>query len=246
MKKAILISSSLILLFLIRTFIYQVVGNPLLFPSSKAVILALVDILTRKESLNIILNSFFRLLISIGASTLLALVLGFISGFRKGFATFISPYITILRTIPVLSIIVILLILVGFTYTPFIITFLIVFPVIYQGVFEGIKQMDSELIDVYRLEKKNFIIALRLVYFPLMKKYLLLAFLQSFGLGIKVLVMAEFLGQSRNSIGNAIYLAKVNLEYQFVFAWTILLIVLAFGIEYVVNKYQKKQLKEVG
>lgn len=100
--------------------------------------------------------------------------------------------------------------------------------------------MDTELLDVYRLEQHDWKLALRYIYFPMIKNYVLLSFLQSFGLGIKVLVMAEFLAQSKNSIGNSIYLAKVNIQYDLVFAWTIILIVISFVIEYMIHKYQSK------
>jgi NitT/TauT family transport system permease protein len=65
--------------------------------------------------------------------------------------------------------------------------------------------------------------------------------LQSAGLGIKVLVMAEFLAQTRNSIGNQLYLAKVNLEYDRVFAWTILLIIIAVILEFLIEYYVRKR-----
>ena len=153
-------------------------------------------------------------------------------------------YVTILRTIPVISIVVILLILFGYEYTPYLITFLMVFPIIYSGVLEGIRQLDQELIDVYRLEQHDWKIALKSIYFPMISKYIFLSFLQSFGLGIKVLVMAEYLSQSKQSIGNAIYLAKVNIEYDLVFAWTIILIFIAFSLEYLIQSYQKRKLAE--
>lgn len=238
MKKAIWIASSILVLLIMKTVIYQAVDNPLLFPSSKSIGLALIEIVTSVTSLSIIASSLLRLVSSIFLSATLAIILGLLSGFKKSFALFVSPYITILRTVPVISVVVIILVLFGFAYTPFIITFLMVFPLVYQGVYEGMKQLDSELIDVYRLEKNNFSLSLKLVYFPLIKKNILVSFLQSFGLGIKVLVMAEFLGQSRNSIGNAIFLAKTNLNYDFVFAWTILLILVSFLIEYGVKRYQ--------
>jgi len=244
MKKTFWISSSIFVLFIVWVLTYQAIDHPLIMPSPQSVFLSLLEILTNMNSLGIILASIFRLILSIVLSTVLGIILGMLSGLNQKLSWVMKPYVTILRTIPVISIIVILLILFGYRITPFIITFLMVFPIVFQAAESGIKAINHELIDVYRLEEHHFFISLKCLYFPLIQKYLVLSFLQSFGLGLKVLVMAEYLGQTRNSIGNSLYLAKVNLDYSSVFAWTTLLILISFGIEYIVHHYQIKKLIE--
>jgi ABC-type nitrate/sulfonate/bicarbonate transport system permease component len=59
------------------------------------------------------------------------------------------------------------------------------------------------------------------------------------GLGIKVLVMAEYLSQTQNSIGNELYLAKTNIEFSEVFAWSFILIIIALFFELIINHYRK-------
>ena len=242
MKKTLWISSSIFVLFMIWVITYQAIDHQLIMPSPQSVFLSLFDLLTHMTSLGIIATSIFRLFISIALSTVLGIILGMLSGLNQKVSWVLKPYVTILRTIPVISIIVILLILFGYKITPFIITFLMVFPIVFQAAESGIKAINRELIDVYNLEKHDFIISIRDLYFPMIQKYLILSFLQSFGLGLKVLVMAEYLGQTRNSIGNSLYLAKTNLNYSEVFAWTILLILISFAIEHAVHRYQVRKL----
>ncbi len=112
------------------------------------------------------------------------------------------------------------------------------FPLIYQGTYGAIKGIDQELIDVYKLEDNHFLSGLTHCYLPLISKNIRTSLLQSLGLGIKVLVMAEYLAQTRDSIGNELYLAKVNLQYDEVFAWTLLLIILAIIFELLINRYK--------
>ncbi len=240
MKKAIWMTSSIFTLFLIWVIAYVAIDHPIILPLPNQVFSAIFSIFTNKISLIAISLTVFRLLISIVLSAFIGIVFGVLAGFKNNISLFLKPYVTILRTIPVISIVVILLILFGLKYTPYLITFLMVFPIIYTGVLEGFHQLDKELIDVYRLEQHDWKLALKYIYFPMVRKYVLLSFLQSFGLGIKVLVMAEYLAQSRNSIGNAIYLAKINIQYDFVFAWTIILIIISFIIEFGIHKYQLK------
>lgn len=224
---------------------YAIVSSPLLLPSPLDVFRALFRLFANGRSLLAIGMTLFRLLLAMAIALILGGSLGILAGFKSGFSQFFSPIVTIFRTVPVISIIVILLILFGFKLTPYLITFLMIFPLIYQAFHDGIRNVDSELVDVYKLEDNRTITGLRFCYLPLMKNEIETVMMQSAGLGIKVLVMAEYLSQTRNSIGNSLYLAKINLAYDEVFAWTILLIVLAVIFETVINHFKHMKQKTV-
>jgi NitT/TauT family transport system permease protein len=241
MKKTLIMGSSIFTLFILWQIVYMVVNHPLLVPSIGSVFTALIGILTHLDSIEVIGFTLLRLFLSIALSGVLGISIGILAGLNQKLSLFIKPYVTILRTIPVISIVVILLIIFGYAYTPFIITFLMVFPIIFQSVHQGITHIDHELIDVYRLEEKHLFLAIRILYFPMVKNHIILGLLQSFGLGLKVLVMAEYLAQTRISIGNSIYLSKINLQYDHVFAWTLILILIATFLEFAIKKYEQKK-----
>ncbi len=242
MKTKMIVHAGSILLFLFFwILLIELIDNPLLMPSLNAVFISILNILTSWMMIQVILMTMFRLLIAILISLFLGVLLGILSGVIPKVSWLIKPYVTVLRTIPVISIIVILLVLFGFTVAPYVITFLMVFPIIYQAAYEGIRHMDQELKDVYRLETSDLKLAIRYLYMPLITPYVTLSILQSFGLGLKVLVMAEYLSQTRNSIGNALYLSKVNLSYDDVFAWSMLLILMSIGFEYIFRTYQNRK-----
>jgi len=228
---------SIFSLFLVWVVAFVVVSSPMLLPSPWKVFEAFFNLFVSPDSLQAMLSSFLRLLLALAIAFVLGFVLGVWAGFKANVATFLRPFVSVLRTIPVISIVVILLILFGFKYTPYIITFLMIFPIIFQSVYDGILHVDSELVDVYMLEDNRLITGLRYCYIPLIQSSIKTALLQSAGLGIKVLVMAEYLSQTKHSIGNALYLSKVNLAYDEVFAWTLLLIFLAVIFEILIEKY---------
>lgn len=242
MKKTSLAVLSIFAIFCVWMIGYAIVSSPLLLPSPLAVFQALLRLFANARSLLAMAMTLLRLLIAMAIALVLGGTLGIIAGFKSGFSRFFSPIVTILRTVPVISVIVIILILFGLKLTPYLITFLMIFPLIYQAFHDGIRNIDSELVDVYKLEDNRMITGLRFCYLPLMRNEIETVLMQSAGLGIKVLVMSEYLSQTRNSIGNSLYLAKINLAYDEVFAWTILLIVLAVGFEAVINHF--KQLKQ--
>jgi len=247
LKKTGITFLSIFFIFLVWVIAGTIVDNSLLLPKPGQVLVAFGKIFVDIDSIFVIFSTILRLLVGLLVASLLGLLLGIIAGFKKNFSIFFNPIVTVLRTIPVISITVILLIMFGFSLTPYIITFIMLFPLIYQGTYGAIVNIDQELIDVYKLEDNNFLTGLTHCYLPLISKSIRTALLQSLGLGIKVLVMAEYLSQTRNSIGNELYQAKVNLQYDEVFAWTLLLIFLALLFEMLINRYKPitEKLKKV-
>lgn len=229
---------SIFTMFILWISLFLIVSNPLLLPSPFAVFKSFIGLFSNLNSVEAMVYTVFRLLFSLLIAFICGFGLGILAGFHKRVAYFLSPIVSVLRTIPVISIVVILLIVVGFKTTPYIISFLMIFPLIYQAIYGGIRSIDSELIDVYKLEDNSVIGGLLFCYIPLIRNHIRTALYQALGLGIKVLVMAEFLAQTKKSIGNSLYLAKVNLAYDEVFAWTIFLIILVLIMELFIHKYQ--------
>jgi len=225
--------------------LFFAIDHRLILPSPIDVLLALGRLAGEGSSFAIMGLTLIRLLISVIVSAIVGISLGLLSGLKRKASAWIHPYITLFRTIPILSIIVILIIILGYQIAPFVITFLIVFPIIYQATEEGILNMDVNLIDAYRLEEHHLKIAIKELYIPLIKPYVFLSLLQSFGLGLKVLVMAEFLAQTKTSMGEALYLAKTNLNYDEVFAWTIILILISVIFESLISYYRNHMIEHL-
>lgn len=226
--------------FLIWIGVYHLVNTPLIMPSVEAIGLAFVRLFILKSTIEAILFTIMRLILVLVVSAICGVLCGALASYKWKIEYFLRPYVTILRTIPVISIFVILIIIFGFKASPLIVTFLMVFPIIYQQTLDGIKNIDQAFLDVYHLEDNQFFNGLKNCYLPLTRHQLTTAFLQSAGLGIKVLVMSEYLAQTPKSIGFALYVAKINIRYDQVFAWTILLIIMAVLIETWIRKQQLK------
>lgn len=241
MKKTGITATAVFSLFLVWFAGSAIMDNPLLLPGPIAVFSAFGNIITEETGLLAIGMTLLRLALAMGVALVSGLFLGVWAGLKPAVGVFLRPLVTVLRTVPVISIVVIILIVAGFEKTPYVITFLMIFPLFFQGISEGVSAIDPELVDVYKLEDNRFFTGLRHCYLPLIQNHIKTALLQSAGLGIKVLVMAEFLAQTRNSIGNQLYLAKVNLEYDRVFAWTILLIIVAVILESLIETYVRKR-----
>jgi NitT/TauT family transport system permease protein len=241
MKKALLSGSSIFFLFLVWWITSAILQNEIILPGPQAVFQAFLGIFTNVKNLEAIGSTILRLLLAMAIALVSGLLLGVVGGLKPVVSQILKPIVTILRTVPVISIVIIVLIVFGFRNTPYVITFLMIFPLLYQAISEGIKNIDPELIDVYKLEDDHFFSGLWNCYLPLIGDQIKTTLLQAAGLGIKVLVMAEYLAQTQNSIGNTLYLEKVNLRFDYVFAWTGVLIIAAVLMEALIDRYSQRK-----
>ncbi len=223
--------SGVFAVFLVWIAASAIVANPMLLPTPWKTAEAFYGIITGHSSLYAIGATTLRLVMAMGAATILGLSAGIAAGLVPNVYRFLRPVVTVLRTVPVISIVVIVLIVFGFSSTPYVITFLMVFPILFQASADGIRRIDPELVEVFKLEDGTLWGGLRHCYLPLLSADIRTALLQAAGLGVKVLVMAEYLAQTPHSVGNALYLAKVELDFGAVFAWTALLVLMAALIE---------------
>jgi NitT/TauT family transport system permease protein len=235
-------TSTVILIIVVWQFYAMRIDNMFLMPRPFDVLKEFLNLLKDPQTYVVLGYTFFRLIMSISAAALFGLILGLISGVHYQVEALLKPIIITLRTLPVISIIVVILILYGNTMSLYIISFLLLFPIIYQAELDGVKNIDPLFLEVLNLDcDKCSMPAVKMVFFPLSLPFFRTSLLQSIGLGIKVLVVAEFIAQTKNSIGWELYFHRINLEYSVVFAWTFVLILLVTGIEHIVVRYIKYQ-----
>jgi NitT/TauT family transport system permease protein len=235
MKKWLISLSSIVFIILIWQ-LYVLFSHNIIIPTPLNVFENLILLLSTNETYLIILNSFFRLLIALFSAIFIGVALGVLAGLYPTFSQILNFPVTSLRTLPVASVIIIILILFGNVFSIYVITFLMIFPIVYEATKQGIINISDVHRSALKLEKTSFYFAVFKVYIPLAMPYIITGILQSIGLGLKVLVMAEFIAQSPQSIGQALYIGKIYLNHADIFAWTIILIVIVSIIEAIVKR----------
>ena len=126
-------------------------------------------------------------------------------------------------------------------YIPFVLVVMVTVPIIVEGLITAYDNIDKGIMDVLKLEKISFLKKLFVIYIPLMMPYILMALLQSISLGIKALIMGEFLtGYSSKDIFS---IGKILYAYQddtgVVMFILILLFVISIICEIIVKLLQK-------
>lgn len=171
----------------------------------------------------------------IAAGFLLALVLGIVLAvlaYRFGMAEILmSPLITVIKSTPVASFIILCLIWIPSKNLSVFISFLMVLPVVYTNMLTGIRQTDRKLLEMAQV----FCIPVRkqifTIYLSQVLPYLVTACTLGLGLCWKAGVAAEVIGVPSGSIGEKLYHAKIYLNTPDLFAWTIVIIAISFLFE---------------
>lgn len=175
--------------------------------------------------------------------TLLRILMGFFIAFFLGTVLAVAagrwqivdillwPYIITFKAVPIASFIIICLIWLTYGQLTVVIAFLIAFPVIYTNVLEGIRSADKgllEMADVYRLP---WIRRFTHIYTSAVKPFIISASRTAIGMSFKAGIAAEVIGVVKGSIGEKLYEARIYFQSADLFAWTVVIILLAFIIE---------------
>ncbi len=238
--KLLSVVSSIIIIYLIMLTIYKTKNNLLVFPSPNLIFKQFFNLLLKFNTYNLILFTILRLLLSLIVSLFIGVALGILAYIFPLFRFFIKPFITILRCIPVVVLLIFFLMLSSIKLTPMLMVCFVLIPLFYEVTINGALNIDSELLDVWRVECGITFKGIFKILLPLIFNNIYQALIEAIGLGFKVLIMGEYMTSSPNSIGNVIINSAHNLEYDLVYAWCIILVILVLIIELIPKLIKKK------
>ena len=215
-----------------------------LFPTPWVVLPEFFKLFALKSTYLAVGGTLLRLIASIAAGMILGLLLGVISGLNESFRAYIRPLIVIFKTVPTAAVIYILIVLVSPNYAPIIIVFLMAFPIIYEAIVTGMTSIDPNIIDASSMDGARTIQKVFRIYIPLSSNYILLGFVSSIGLGMKVAIMSEVLtgNASADGIGKLIRNAALTVDMTLIMAYSLIAIIIIGLIDIAIH-FVKKRLK---
>lgn len=201
---------------------------------------ALLENMGRADFLRIVLCSAGRIGLGFFAALFGALLCGALSYRYTLLEEFLSPVITMVKSVPVASFVVLLLIWFGSSRLSFFISFLIVFPNVYVNTIAGLKSTDRQLLEMAEIFGVSAWNRFCFLYRPALMPYLASSLKISLGMSWKSGVAAEVIGIPQYSLGERLYMSKIYLDTAGLFAWTLLVILLSFLFERAVLYILKK------
>ena len=211
--------------------IYTIVGLDVLVASPLGVAKRLIEFLPDGNFWLSIFNSFKGVALGYILGVAVGTILGVATAFSEILNTLFKPFLTAVKTTPVVSFIILALIWLSKIEVPIFITFLMVLPVIWANVSGGITSTDKNLIEMANAYNFSFAKKLKLIYLPSATPYFVTACKTAVGLGWKAGIAAEVLCTPQNSIGIELRNSQVYLETVDLFAWTIIVIILSLVLE---------------
>ena len=187
-------------------------------------------------------SSILRIMLGILAGAFLGTICGAVAYKFRLFKDFIGPFVSVIKSIPVASFIIIILIWTGNKNVSFFITALVSFPLVYIQILNRLLGIDKAILELAACYKVGLLKRIRYIYLKELREGLRLAMELAIGMGFKSGTAAEVIGQPLNSIGNNLYRAKINLDTDRLFAWTVTIVVISYVIEKVVSYILKKKV----
>ena len=208
-----------------------IINQEIYLPSPVSAFKALWKILFLKETYITIAYSIYRTLAGFLLSCAAGIFLGYFCGINKTVYDFFSPFVNALRSVPIMSIIIIALMWFKSTNVPIFVAFLMCFPIIWVSAVEGIRNTDKKLLEMCKIYKIKNIRIIKSVYYYSALPYIKAAMISALGTGWKVTSAAEVLSLPKYAIGSHLYDSKVYLNIPDLFAWTVIIVALSFIFE---------------
>ena len=209
----------------------RAVGSELLLPGPAAVWGALVRLLPTAGFWKSVGASLLRVLAGLAGGTAAGVLLGALTAASAWADVLLSPAVRVVRSTPVVSFILLILLWVSRRLVPGVVAGLMVLPVIWEAVRQGAAGADPLLLELARAYRFSRLKTVRLIYLPSLRPYFLSSATTGLGLAWKSGVAAEVLCLPRPAIGTQIYNAKLYLEIPDLFAWTAVVVALSLALE---------------
>ena len=224
----------------------RIMDNRLVLAGPIRVLEALADQVVKPDFWMICGASFVRIAAGFLLAFAAGLILALIANRFRLVRDFIEPIISLLRTIPVISFIIMLLIWVGNQALTVYLAFLIVLPLIYTNTLTGFESVDKQMLEmahVYKLSKwRTFMY----VYRPAFMPFLTSSAKISLGMSWKSGIMAEVIATPKPSIGKEMSQARTYLNTPDLFAWTVVVMILSLIFEKAFLEFLKIASRPLG
>ena len=217
-----------------------IVDSEFLFPSPISVIKRLSELAVTADFWKAAAYSLGRISLGCAGGIIVGTLFGALTAFSKPLYEFFSPLLVTVKTTPVASFIILLRVWVKRSGIPIVIAFLMVVPILWSNVAEGLRNADRQLLEAAKIFRFTRMQKIKGVYIPSVRPSFTAGCTTAIGFSWKAGIAAEILAIPPDTVGYNLYYAKINLEYDDLFAWTAAVIAMSFLLEKAVVKILKK------
>ena len=236
MKRIVLTCLSILLIPVAWQLLSWQMAQPQLIPSFPDLVRALLRLVYTPGFLVSIGTTCLRacvgLLLSLAAASITAFLLNRSEGIRLLF----MPWLSLLRSVPVISFILLELIFLNPEMIPLLIAFLTMYPLLTENLLKGLMNRRDSWKMLARQFHLNAWNRLFQINYPQLKPYLFSGLASAVGFGWRAIIMGEVLSQCVDGIGKRMKEAQVFIDVPELIAWTLVAIVLSWLTDKLISR----------
>lgn len=236
MKRIVLTCLSILLIPVAWQLLSWQMAQPQLIPSFPDLIRALFRLVYSPGFLVSIGTTCLRacagLLLSLAAASITAFLLNRSEAIRFLF----MPWLSLLRSVPVISFILLALIFLNPEMIPLLIAFLTMYPLLTENLLKGLMNRRDSWKMLARQFHLNAWNRLFQINYPQLRPYLFSGLASAVGFGWRAIIMGEVLSQCVDGIGKRMKEAQVFIDVPELIAWTLVAIVLSWLTDKLISR----------
>ena len=239
-KKRYISLASVICMLVVWKILSMHFKSDFILPSPEKTLVTTLTLFGDSRFLTTVGTTILRGLAGFIVSGILGIATGIITGLNPFINAFLQPILVTIRSIPVISIILLALIWFHPGMVPVFIGMLTMFPFITTNVSDGIRSIDSDLIVMSCFYKVNRQRIIRELYIPAIMPFIISGASSALGIGWRAIIIGEVLSQPEYGIGTVMQNAQTFLNVDAVIAWTIIAVLISFGFEKMIRLVESR------
>lgn len=221
------------------------VNHPALFPTVTHLIRSVFQLLVTADFHQAFLITVVRGISAFLTALIIALPTSVAAHHYPFWKSFFQPVVVVLRTIPVIAVVLIALLFLSPDILPLTIGIITMLPILYQNFLTAWDQTDPKLIEMAELYRKSAFQRFRFVYLLQSKDMLLAGLGTATGFGWRAIIIGEVLSGSVAGIGSSMKKSQAYIDMPGLLTWTLVAIGGGFLIDYFWKKMNTTNFQPV-
>ncbi len=215
-------------------------NSDFILPHPEGTLVRTISLFGESQFLLIVGATILRGVLGFIISLVFGVVFGILAGVSRDFNAFLKPILVVLRSTPVIAIILLALIWLNANSVPVFIAILTMFPFICTNTIDGIRSVDKQLVEMAWIYKVGRFRIAKEVYLPAIMPFIISGASSAMGIGWRAIIIGEVLSQPRYGIGTVMQSAQTFLNVDAVIAWTIIAVLLSYVFERIIRLTEKR------
>jgi len=238
-KKTFPVLLSVAFLLIIWQIIATNIAYPDLFPSLPDLLSGTFNLFFTEGFYSAIFVTILRGIIGFFIAFIFAFIFSTIAAFSVFWKTFFHPILVVLRSVPVVSLVLIALLWFSPPNLPVFIALITMFPILYQNILNGLENTDLSLVEMAQVFGKNKLQCFIEIYIPSAKSLIFSGISTAMGFGWRAIIIGEVLAQPLHGIGSSMKKAQTFIDISELIAWTVIAILISYLFDFIIKLISK-------